>query len=334
MSEGKVLEQAEIDALIHGVDSGAVNTQPAATPGEVRAFDFAEQLRLMGGRMPVLATINERFVRLLRVSLHNLLRRAPEISLKPLKFTKFSEYLPTLAAPTSLNLVRFNPLRGSALVVLEPKLVFAVVDNFFGGSGRQAHIEEREFTATEQRIIHMILRNVFADLREAWSPVASVELEYLQSESNPQFAAIVAPTEIVVLTSCHIEVDGGGGGLQIVMPYAMLEPLREVLDAGIVAEKLGRDERWSSRLREEIEDAEVELKTLLGHASVTLAHLLNLKPGDILPCDFTGKVMLLAEEVPLFRGSFGLSRGQQAIKVEECLRRAGPQSGGLMTGKN
>jgi len=333
MSEQKVLEQAEIDALIHGVNSGTVDTQPAAAPGEARPFDFAEQLRLMNGRMPVLATINERFARLLRVSLHNLLRRAPEISLKPPQFHKFGEYLPKLAAPTSLNLVRFNPLRGSALVVLEPKLVFAVVDNFFGGSGRQAHIEEREFTATEQRIIHMILRNVFADLREAWSPVASVELEYLQSESNPQFAGIVVPTEVVLLSSCHIEVGGGGGELQIVMPYAMLEPLRETLDAGIAVPKPGKDERWSNRLREDIEDAEVELKTLLGHATVSLAQLLNLKPGDVLPCDFTGAVMLLADEVPLFRGSFGLSRGQQAIKIEECPRRAGPSLGSV-SGKN
>jgi flagellar motor switch protein FliM len=334
MSEGKVLEQAEIDALIHGVNSGAVDTQPTAAPGEARSFDFAEQLRLMSGRMPLLTTINERFVRFLRASLNSLLRRAPDISLKPPQFCKFGELVTTLVPPTSLNLVKFNPLRGTALMILDPKLVFAVVDNFFGGNGREALIEERDFTATEQRIIHMILRNVFADLREAWSPVASVEVEYLQSESNPQFAGIVPPSEVVVLTSCHIEVDGGGGGLQIVMPYAMLEPLRTALDSGPGIEKPAKDERWMSRLREEITDAEVELKTLLGHSSVTLANLLNLKPGDILPCDFTGKVMLLADDVPLFRGSFGLSRGQQAIKVEECVRRTAHAGAAPVTAKN
>jgi flagellar motor switch protein FliM len=322
MSEKKVLEQAEIEALIKGVDSGAVSIEGAAAPGEARPFDFSEQLQMMGERMPTLGIINERFVRLLRISLHKLLRRLPDISVTPLQLKKFGDYLPTLAPPCSLNLVRFNPLRGSALVVLEPKLVFAVVDNFFGGIGRQTLIEGREFTATEQRIIHMILRNVFADLREAWAPVAAVELEYLQSESNPQFANIVAPSEVVAMMCCHIELEGGGGDLQIVMPYAMLEPLRAALDAGFGAERLGRDEQWSERLREEIVDAEVELRTLLGRAAVTLADLLNLRPGDILPCNFTGKVTLLAEEVPLFRGGFGLSRGQQAIKVDECMRRA------------
>jgi flagellar motor switch protein FliM len=323
MTAEKVLDQDEIDALIHGVDTGAVNTEPVAAPGEARSYDFSEQTRIVRGRMPTLEMINERFVRLFRLSLYNLLRRSPEIALAPLQIKKFSEYAHTLHVPTSLNLVKISPFRGTALVVLDSKLVFAVVDNFFGGVGRHAKIEGREFTATEQRIIHMILRSVFADLREAWSHVAAIELEYLQSEINPNFANIVSPSEIVVVTSCHIELNGGGGALHVTMPYSMIEPLREVLDAGIASDRVEKDARWSTLLRSEIEDAEVQLNTLLGHTSVTLADLLNLKPGDILPCDFAGQVTLLAEEVPLFRGSFGLSRGQQAIKIEERLRRPG-----------
>jgi flagellar motor switch protein FliM len=208
-------------------------------------------------------------------------------------------------------------------MVLDPKLVFAVVDNFFGGVGRHAKIEGREFTATEQRIIHMLLRSAFADLREAWSHVASIEVEYLQSEVNPHFANIVSPSEIVVVTSCHVELDGGGGDLHVTMPYSMIEPMRDVLDAGIASDRMEKDSRWSNLLRAEIEDAEVQLKTLLGRTQVTLEDLLNLKPGDILPCDFAGKVTLVAEDVPLFRGSFGLSRGQQAVKIETRVRRTG-----------
>jgi flagellar motor switch protein FliM len=322
----KVLDQAEIDALIHGVDSGAVNTVPAPAPGEAVAYDFAEQKRIVRGRMPTLEMINERFARLFRVSIYNLLRRTPEISLHPLQIKKFSEYTHTLHVPTSLNLVRINPLRGTGLVVLDPKLVFAVVDNFFGGVGRHAKIEGREFTATEQRIIHMLLRSAFADLREAWAHVANIEVEYLQSEVNPQFANIVSPSEIVVVTSCHVELNGGGGDLHVTMPYSMIEPLRDVLDAGIASDRMDKDARWSNLLRGEIEEAEVQLKTLLGRTQVTLEHLLNLKPGDVLPCDFAGRVTLLAEDVPLFRGSFGLSRGQQAVKIESRVRRPGVPS--------
>jgi flagellar motor switch protein FliM len=321
VSAEKILNQDEIDALIHGVDTGAVDTEAPVVPGEARPYDFNNQMRIVRGRMPTLEMLNERFARLFRVSLYNLLRRSPEIAVGQLQMKKFSEYVHTLHVPTSLNLVRISPLRGTALLVLDPKLVFAVVDNFFGGNGRHAKIEGRDFTATEQRIIHMLLRNAFADLREAWSHVVSIEVEYLQSEINPHFANIVSPSEIVVVASFHIELDGGGGDLHITMPYSMIEPLREVLDAGVQSDRVEHDERWMISLREEIDDAEVELTTQLARANLSLAELLNLKAGDVIPCDFAGKVTLCAERVPVFRGSFGLSRGQQAVKIEERIRR-------------
>ena len=324
MSSEKILDQAEIDALIHGMDSGAVSTEAAPSPGEVRSYDFQNQMRIVRGRMPTLEMINERFARLFRVSLYNLLRRSPEISVAPVAIKKFSEYVHTLHVPTNLNLVKINPFRGTALVVLDPKLVFAVVDNFFGGTGRHAKIEGREFTATEQRIIHMMLRGVFADLHEAWAHVAPIEVEYLQSEINPHFANIVSPSEIVVVTSFHVELDGGGGELHVTMPYAMIEPLREVLDSGMASDRVEKDDRWIVCLREEIEDAEVEVSTHLGQTTVTLGDLLNLKAGDILNCDFNGKVLVRVEEVPMFRGTFGVSRGHQAIKLEEKVRRNNP----------
>ncbi|MBS0378676.1 MAG: flagellar motor switch protein FliM [Proteobacteria bacterium] len=321
MAPEKILEPAEIDALMNAVDSGAVNTQPVAAPGEVQDYDFREPRRTVSGRLPALELINERFARSFRVSLYNLLRRSADITVKPLKVEKFSDYIQTLSTPTSLNLVRVTPLRGTGLVVLEPSLVFAIVDHFFGGNGRTWKIEGREFTATEQRIIHMMLRSVFADLRDAWSPVASIELEYLQSEVNPQFAPIESPNEPVLVSAHRIELAGGGGEMHVTLPYSMLEPLRETLDAGLQNTRRERDPRWSESLRDEMEDAEVELRMLLGGTSVTLETLLNLKPDDVLPCDFTGKVTLCAEDVPVFRGSFGLSRGQQAVKIEERLRR-------------
>jgi flagellar motor switch protein FliM len=321
MAPEKILEPAEIDALMKGVDSGAVNTQPDTVPGEVQNYDFREPKRSLRGRLPALELINERFARSLRISLYNLLHRSADITVKPLRTEAFSAYVGTLPAPSSLNLVKVTPLRGTGLVVLDPGLVFTLVDHFFGGNGRQWKIEGREFTATEQRIIHMILRSVFADLREAWAPVADIELEFLQSEVNPQFAPIEAPTELVVASSYHIELAGGGGELQVTMPYSMLEPLREILEGGLGNTRLEKDPRWSQGLRDEIEEAEVELRMLLGRTSLTLADLLNLKPADVLPCDFSGKVTLYAEDVPLFRGNFGLSRGLQAVKIDERVRR-------------
>ncbi|HKU14051.1 MAG TPA: flagellar motor switch protein FliM [Steroidobacteraceae bacterium] len=321
----EVLNQDEIDALLHGVNKGTVSTEPAAAPGEAQAFDFANQQRIVRGRMPTLEMINDRFARLFRASLFSMLRRTPEITVLPIQMVKFNDYVSSLQVPTNLNLVKILPLRGTALIILDPKLVFAAVDNFFGGNGRFTKIEGREFTATENRIIHMVLKHVFSDLKEAWSHVARLDIEYLSSEINPHFANIVSPTEIVVVTGFRIELDGGGGEVHVTMPYSMVEPLRELLHSGVASDRAEHDERWGQALREEIEDAEVELSTVLGRGRITMQQLLAMQPGDILPCDFIGRATVLAEDVPVFRGKFGVSHGQQAVQIEERVTRYKPK---------
>ena len=326
MAVQDLLSQDEIDALLHGVDDGLVQTDTAAEPGSVKSYDLTSQDRIVRGRMPTLEMINERFARLFRSSLFNMLRRAPEVAVAPIKMQKFSEYVHSLHVPTSLNLVRVLPLRGTALVVLDPKFVFAVVDNFFGGSGRFTKIEGREFTATESRVINMLLKHIFSDTKEAWSTVARLDIEYLNSEINPHFANIVSPTEIVVVTSFHVELDGGGGDVHFTMPYSMIEPLREQLDAGVASDRVEHDGRWAQALKEEIEDAEVELTTVLGRGRITMQQLLEMKPGDVFPCDFAGRATILAEDIPIFRGSFGVSHGQQAVQIEDRVTRFKPKA--------
>jgi flagellar motor switch protein FliM len=321
-ADAEVLNQDEIDALLKGVDNGAVPLEPvAAVPGEARGYDLATQVRIVRGRMPTLEMINDRFARLMRIGIYNLLRRSPEISVAPVSVIKFSEYVQTLHLPASLNLVKLNPLRGTAMFMLDATLVFAIVDSFFGGTGRHAKIEGREFTRTENRVIQMVLKQAFLDLHEAWGPVAKLEVEYLNSEINPHFANIVSPSEIVVVTSFRIELEGGGGEFHLTMPYSMIEPLRDVLDSGMQSDRAERDESWTQTMREEIEEAEVEIVPIIGRSTLSVGRLLNLKPGDVIPCDFTGSVTLLAEGVPILRGSYGASRGQQAVKIEKRLAR-------------
>jgi flagellar motor switch protein FliM len=317
----EVLSPEEVEALVRRVDAGGIGAAPPPN-GEVLPYDFNSQVHLSRGRMPTLERINERFGQLFRKSLFTLLRRSPEVTIAPLQLKKFGDYVNSLATPTSLNLVRISPLRGTGLVILDPKLVFALVDNFFGGNGRISKIDNREFTGTEIRVIHMVLKHVFADIREAWGNIAPIEMEYLSSETNPHFASVVGATEIVVITSAHIALDAGGGDLHITMPYSMLEPLREVLDSGKHADQGHTDERWATLLRDEIEDAEVQLTASLGNCTVTVSELVDLKPGDILPCDFSGSACVRAEDIPLFRGSFGVSRGLQSVKYESRVARA------------
>jgi flagellar motor switch protein FliM len=318
----EILNQDEIDALLKGVDDGEVATElPPDEPGKAKEYDLATQVRIVRGRMPTLEMINDRFARLFRVGLYNMLRRTPEISVAPVKVQKFTEYTQNLHVPSSLNLIKINPLRGTALVTIDATLVFAIVDNFFGGTGRYAKIEGREFTLTEGRVVQMVLRDVFANLTEAWSVCTPITIEYLNSEINPHFANIVSPSEIVVVTAFRIELEGGGGELHITLPYAMIEPIRDLLDSGVQSDRMERDESWNKTLRAEIEEAEVELIPVLGHTTLTLGRLVDLRPGDVIPCDFDGEVTLLAEGVPVLRGGFGVSRGQQAVKVSQRIGR-------------
>jgi flagellar motor switch protein FliM len=320
MSVNDLLSQDEIDALLHGVSSDEIDTDDDDIPGEgeARSYDFSSQDRIVRGRMPTLEMINERYARLFRISLFNLLRRSAEIAVGGVQMLKFSEYVHSLFVPTSLNLVRIHPLRGTALFVLDPKLVFTIVDNYFGGDGRfHTKIEGREFTPTEQRVIQMILKNVFVDLKEAWAPIMNIDFEFTNSEVNPQFANIVSPTEVVVVTIFHVELEGGGGDFHITMPYSMLEPIREVLDAGVQSDVDDTDERWINALRDEIEMATVTLNGRLLEAEYTLRDMLNLKAGDIIPIQMPQQATICAENVPVLRGVFGLARGKNAIKVVE-----------------
>ncbi len=317
----EILNQEEIDALLKGVDEGAVPTEPAGAPGEVRSYDLATQTRAVRGRMPTLELLNERLARLLRSGLFDLMRRAPQIAVAPVQLVKFGEYVQTLGMPCNLNLVKLGPLRGTGLIVIDARLVFTVVDSFFGGTGRCAGIEGREFTSTEGRIIQMVLRQAGSGLAEAWAPVLPLAVDYVGSEINPQFANIVSPSELVVVCPFRIEFEGSGGQmhggeLHVTLPYSMIEPIRDVLDAGMQGDRSERDERWPTTLREEIQEAEVELVPVLGRTRLTIGRLLDLKPGDVIPCDFDGQLTLYAEGVPLLRGTYGASRGQQAVKVQ------------------
>ena len=317
MSINDLLSQDEIDALLHGVDSGSVNTvDPGPAPGEARSYDFASQDRIIRGRMPTLEMVNERFARLWRIGLFNLIRRSAELSVRGIELIKFNDYMHSLYVPTNLNLIRFKPLRGTGLIVFEPTLVFAIVDNFFGGDGRYpTRIEGREFTATEMRVIQLMLKQTFADLREAWGPVMNVDFDYINSEINPHFANIVSPREYVVVSRFHVELDGGGGDIHITLPYSMLEPIRELLDAGIQSDRNDRDESWAVMVREQLDTAEVELSSVLASRRMSLRELTKLKIGDILPIDMPKQVPLCVEGIPVFTGEFGVANDRNAIKI-------------------
>ncbi len=321
-----MLSQDEIDALMHGADDtedeSAEEDNSSSESGGFSSFDFSSQDRIIRGRMPTLELVNERFARHLRISLFNLMRRSAEISINGVQMLKFGEYIHTLFVPTSLNMVRLRPLKGTALITMEARLVFILVENFFGGDGRfHAKIEGREFTPTERRIVQLLLKIVFEDYQEAWGPVMDVEFEYLDSEVNPAMANIVSPTEIVVINSFHIELDGGGGDFHVALPYSLLEPIRDLLDAGVQSDKGDADKRWSKGLRDEIMSAELELIGKLLDVDLSLKQVMEMKPGDIIPVDMPEFVQVFLEDLPTYRAKLGQRSGRVALKITHKLKR-------------
>jgi flagellar motor switch protein FliM len=323
MSANDLLSQEEIDALLHGVDNGDVATESDATEsGGVNSYDFTSQDRIVRGRLPTLEMINERFARLFRTSLFNMLRRTADLSVSGIQMQKFSEFVHSLFVPTSLNMVKVPPLRGKGLFVLDPKLVFSVVDNYFGGTGRfHTKIEGRDFTPTENRVIQLLLNRAFDDLVQAWRPVFRVNFEYSGSEVNPQFANIVSPSEVVVVTSFHVDLESGGGDFHVCLPYSMLEPIRELLDAGVQSDRGERDERWERSLKEEIMSAQVELNSILAEVEMSMKQLAGLKKGDIIPFEMPEVVEVEAAEVPIFKARLGISDGNYSLKVSHWLQK-------------
>ncbi len=324
MATADVLSQDEIDALLHGVDDGDIETENEdMNDGTARSFDFNSQERIVRGRLPTLEMINERFARNFRVSMFNMLRRQAEIAVAGVQMMKFAEYVHSLYVPTSLNMIKIDPLKGTALFVIDPKLVFIVVDNFFGGEGRFYNkIEGREFTPTEQRVISMLLEQIFKDLEDAWRPVKQLTMEYQSSEVNPHLANIVSPTEVVVVSTFRIDLEGGGGDLHVTLPYSMIEPIRDLLDAGVQSDVSEVDDRWRLSLRDEIFESKIEIRSQLTEIELNLSDINQLKVGDVIPFDMPEDVVIEAEEIPLFRGSLGVSRGNAAIKINERVSRS------------
>lgn len=318
------LSQEEVDALLDGTDDGPVGA--VETPQGPIPYDLAKQERIVRGRMPTLEIINERFARNLRIGLFNFMRRNPEISVGPIRVQKFGAFLRGVAVPANINVVGVKPLRGSGLVICDPKLVFTVIDSMFGGNGSlQYRIEGRDFSATEQRIIQRMLDVILEEYRKAWSSIYGLSLEYMRSEMNPQFATIATPGEIVVATSFSLEIGDLGGDLQICIPYSTLEPIRDILYSTLQGDSMETDKRWVNLLTQQIKDAAVEITAEFGQAQATVGELLALKVGDFIELDRPDRLIATSDGVPVFDCQYGVSNGRYAIQIENILSLPQPE---------
>ena len=325
----QVLSQNEVDALLAAVSDGDVGTPEVAKEStssvktsddkKVVSYDLTSQDRIIRGRLPQLEVIYEKFMRAFRVSLSSSLRKIASISLTSTEFLKFGEFINTLPMPTCTSVLRFNNLRGSALMVIESKLAYALVDSFFGGADRHyTKIDGKDFTPIELSIVRKVVELAIHDLENAWASVEKIGCSFVRTEVNPQFVGIVPPTDVVIASTFDVELENATGTISMVIPYATIEPIKQKLSTGFQVESDQTDKKlWTAIIKEQLMDTELEIRVNLGETSILLEDLMSLKVGDVIPLtqDATGELDINVENVKKFRGYYGNHHGTTAVQV-------------------
>ncbi|MFQ5587611.1 MAG: flagellar motor switch protein FliM [Nitrospiria bacterium] len=314
----KILSQDEVEALLKGVQGGEVETESGGNSGGAQLYDFANQERIVRGRMPSLEIINERFARYFQASMINFLKKDIEVIPKSIDVPRFGALMLKIPLPSSINIITMNPLRGSNLVVLDTKFVYRLVELYFGGSGQTyVKIEGRNFTLIEHRVIKKVVDKILSDLEKAWKPVFPIAISYTRTEINPQFATIVAPTEVVITSQFKIEIDGEGGDIFVGMPYTNIEPIREKLYGGFQSNQDEVNKIWSERFREQLLESPLKVVAKIGASNITVREVSRLAVGDVIMLDktVTEDLDFKVEGKTVFHGKPGLHQGSVAFQV-------------------
>ncbi|ROR01881.1 flagellar motor switch protein FliM [Desulfosoma caldarium] len=318
----QILTQDEVDALLKGLSDGEIEAETAAVPDDdqsgIRPYDLTSQDRIIRGRMPTLEIINDRFARAHRITLSGALRKVVDITVTQKEMIKFGDFTRTLPVPTSLHVLKMEPFRGHVLLVVESRLIFNLVDCFFGGSGRSSFkIEGRDFTSIENRVINKVVRMALKDLEQAWNPVTPVSFKFVRSEVNPQFATIVPPTELVIVVHYELEMDTLMGKIILCLPYSTIEPIRSQLSASYQSDQLEVDYSWTRRFIRRLREIPVQLCVHLGCTEIKGQDLLRLEKGDIiiLDQDVNHPLTVSVEKVPKYKAYAGVHKGNHAVKI-------------------
>ncbi len=316
----KLLSQEEIDALLRGIDDGKVDTKTEPQdPAKIVHYDFANQDRIIRGRMPTLEILNDIFSRLFRNTLSMALRKVIEVSPRGVQMVKFGEFIRGLSVPSSLHVFRMDPLRGHAILSLDPKLVFALVDIFLGGTGMSSfRIEGRDFTTIESKLILKVVNWILNELEKVWGTIHPLTVQYVRSEINPQFVSIVSPSDLVITVSFGLEIEQFTGMFALCIPYAAIEPIKTKLYSGYQSDQLEVDRNWIQRFTERLKFAEVAIVVELGGCQIIPQNLMKLKVGDVLTLNRNVSEPLVAkvQGVPKFLGKAGVYGGHRALRIE------------------
>jgi flagellar motor switch protein FliM len=314
------ISSAEIEALLQKGKAAIVGS-PIPQP-----YDLVARDKIVRRRMPVLDRLNERWVTEFQRKLGELIRQPVEVALQQVALTPYGDWLASVPVPTSLNLCSVKPWPRNALVAVEGKLLFVLVDRYYGGGGKQAAAGVREtLTPTESRLNKIVVDLLTEHFRRAFAPVAALEFAHSQTETNAHYVNMATPSETMVVTRVEVSLaEGVGGAVTLVLPLSSFEPVRDKLAEGLKTVSAESRQRWHKSLRTQLENTQLDLKSVFLEAEISMRELLQMKPGDVLPIEMPKTAMLLAGSRPLLRGKFGRSRGYNAVSVLEAVKSLGP----------
>ncbi len=328
----QVLSQSEVDALLAAVNEGEVGAEGGGggtgrdSDQVVAVYDLTSNERSIRQRLPQLDVIYEKFMRSFRVSLSSALRKIAALNHASTEFLKFGEFINTLPMPTCMSVLRFNALRGSAILVIESKLAYALVDSFFGGDDRPyTKIEGKDFTPIELSIVRKVVDLAIDDLEEAWKSVEVIDASFVRTEVNPQFVGIVPPTDTVISSIFDVELENANGTITLVIPYSTIEPIKQKLATGFQIESDQADKNlWTQTIEEQLLETDVTIRVDLGETEVLLSDLMRLKPGDVIPLnqDANGEFNVQVEGVNKFKAYYGINHGSVAVQITSPITKS------------
>ena len=314
----RVLNQAEIDSLMGFGDDAPAEKQLSGLQRVVTAGLVSYE------RLPMLEIVFDRLVRILSGSLRSMTSDNVEVSIDKITSLRFGDYMNSIPLPAILSVFKAEEWDNFGLMVVDAPMIYSVVDTLLGGRRGSAplRIEERPYTTIERMLVEKMASQILADLSISFDPVCRVNFKYERTEVNPRFAEISRASNAAILIKLRLEMDQRGGCFDIVLPYATLEPIRDLLLQQFMGERFGRDNIWETHLAEELRDTDVELDAVLGEQAMGLSEILDLKVGSqiIFSRSSDDPIELRCGGVPLFLCLTGHRLNRVAVQIEASLK--------------
>ena len=321
--DSKILNQEEIDSLLgyNNIDL------PEEMPQKSGVRAILNSAMVSYERLPMLEIVFDRLIRMMATSLRNFTQDNVEVSLESIESMRFGEYIDSLTLPTLLNVFKAEEWDNYGLMSLDSSIIYSIVDVLLGGRRGTAamRIEGRPYTTIELNIIKDMIQLILSDLSTAFDPVTSVNFVFDRLETNPRFATISRLSNAVIVARLRIDIEDRGGKIDLMLPYATLEPVRELLLQMFMGERFGRDAIWENHLMEQLWETEVEINAVLKEKKVSLGEISKWQKGSFLPLDMEphDDITLICGDVSLIRGSMGRKEDNIVIKVKEKAEKNG-----------